>query len=281
MAKGRSHKPSMKNLVFACTGDLGGNFTETNVARWVRLRGGEFTHEADASVTHLLCSDEHWKNKTAKVRAILKLNAEKKAKKMPGKPCHIVKADWLDDCLSIAKRIMPVGEHAYGRTTPAKQKAKDKQAQQQKEEEGRRRASLGLVNTAGYQVYRDATFFSYVVNITHTYTKQVALSPKSQAPAVAPKTITERWELSVRDDGSALAPPGPCLPFADWTRPSSTRPSTRPRPSTTLAQSISREREPVTRRSSGSRSLRVCLSHISGTSCGSSTPRPALAGKNA
>lgn len=63
MAPGRAEKPIFRDLTIAVAGDLGGQWTDTNIQRWVALRAGKFAQEIDASVTHLVCSHDEFKKK--------------------------------------------------------------------------------------------------------------------------------------------------------------------------------------------------------------------------
>ncbi|KAG7146349.1 hypothetical protein HYQ46_004850 [Verticillium longisporum] len=50
-----------KNMVLATAGPLPGQFTEENLAMWIKQRKGQFVKDMDQSVTHLLCTDEQYK----------------------------------------------------------------------------------------------------------------------------------------------------------------------------------------------------------------------------
>lgn len=47
-----------KNVVLTAAGPLPGQFTDENLAKWIELRKGTFSHELDERVTHLLCTEE-------------------------------------------------------------------------------------------------------------------------------------------------------------------------------------------------------------------------------
>ncbi|MBE3049544.1 hypothetical protein IMZ48_45015 [Candidatus Bathyarchaeota archaeon] len=47
-----------KKVVLATAGPLPGHFTVENITNWVQLRKGTFSSELDASVTHVLCTEE-------------------------------------------------------------------------------------------------------------------------------------------------------------------------------------------------------------------------------
>jgi len=57
LRKGKE-KPIFKDLVIAVSGQLGGQWTDANISRWVGLRDGVFSPDMNDSVTHLVCSKE-------------------------------------------------------------------------------------------------------------------------------------------------------------------------------------------------------------------------------
>jgi hypothetical protein len=59
-------KPIFKDLLIATAGDLGGQWTDVNIARWVGLREGRLSTERrrlEDGVTHLVCSAEEFRNR--------------------------------------------------------------------------------------------------------------------------------------------------------------------------------------------------------------------------
>ena len=63
---GRKEKPIFEGVTVAIAGELGGQWTDTNVARWVHLRGGKLVQTLEDSVTHLVCSADEFKARGAK-----------------------------------------------------------------------------------------------------------------------------------------------------------------------------------------------------------------------
>lgn len=63
--RSRKEKPIFRGLTIAVAGDLGGQWTDINIARWVELREGRFTRAMDESVTHLVCSNEEFRRKSS------------------------------------------------------------------------------------------------------------------------------------------------------------------------------------------------------------------------
>lgn len=59
-------KPIFQGLVIAIAGSLGETWTDANLSRWISLRKGSLVHQMDASVTHLVCTQDEVKNKTPK-----------------------------------------------------------------------------------------------------------------------------------------------------------------------------------------------------------------------
>lgn len=63
---GKDPKPIFQGLVIATAGSMGETWTDVNLSRWISLRKGSFVHQMDASVTHLVCTQEEAKTKTPK-----------------------------------------------------------------------------------------------------------------------------------------------------------------------------------------------------------------------
>lgn len=63
--RSRKEKPIFRGLTIAVAGDLGGQWTDINIARWVGLREGRFTRAMDESVTHLVCSNEEFRRRSS------------------------------------------------------------------------------------------------------------------------------------------------------------------------------------------------------------------------
>jgi hypothetical protein len=58
-------KNSFKDAVIAATGDFGPGRTHLDIKRWVDTNGGTFVTSLTEEVTHLICSQEHWRKKVA------------------------------------------------------------------------------------------------------------------------------------------------------------------------------------------------------------------------
>lgn len=67
MVRTRKEKPIFRGLAIAVAGDLGGGqWTDTNIARWVGLREGRFAgRDLDGDVTHLVCSEGEFRRRGA------------------------------------------------------------------------------------------------------------------------------------------------------------------------------------------------------------------------
>jgi hypothetical protein len=59
----RREKPIFKNITIAIAGDLGGQWSDTNITRWVTQREGTFSQQMDESATHLICSQDEFKKR--------------------------------------------------------------------------------------------------------------------------------------------------------------------------------------------------------------------------
>ena len=59
--------PIFKNAVIATAGDFPHkDYTDANIARWVKYREGRFSQELGDTVTHLVCTREEFKRRTPK-----------------------------------------------------------------------------------------------------------------------------------------------------------------------------------------------------------------------
>lgn len=92
--------------VFSFSGDFGANWAHEQVANWIKAHGGKYEREVTDDTTHLICTIEHYKQKTDQgknrfdlvMNVLLIMPLVKKAVAL-GKKCHIVVRDWLEDCL--------------------------------------------------------------------------------------------------------------------------------------------------------------------------------------
>ncbi|KAK0711581.1 hypothetical protein B0H67DRAFT_541329 [Lasiosphaeris hirsuta] len=148
----RKEKPIFQGITIALAGDLGGQWSETNITRWVSLRAGVLSNQMDSSVTHLICSEHEFKKKSPRVRAALK-----RAKK----ECKIVTIDWLEDSIN-KKRRLPEGGYSLDK---ALKEERAEQRQEVKVAKGLEQAEKA-VNTYLYHPYSDGTFFRYEATLT-------------------------------------------------------------------------------------------------------------------
>ncbi|KAK3944285.1 hypothetical protein QBC46DRAFT_441987 [Diplogelasinospora grovesii] len=165
----KKEKPIFRNLTIATAGDLGGQWTETNIARWVGLREGNFTHQMDNSVTHLLCTTEMFKERGPRVNAALKRTA---AKSSSASKCHIVTIDWLEDSIFKNRRLAEGPFSLLGLL-------KQERARHRAAIKVRKGVELGnkFVNTNLYHIYQDATYFRYEVTLARDDTARYVLFP--------------------------------------------------------------------------------------------------------
>lgn len=66
MARAKTEKPIFKGLVICVAGDLGRDWSDEAILRWVKLRDGTVVQEMNDSVTHLLCHMDDFKRKCSK-----------------------------------------------------------------------------------------------------------------------------------------------------------------------------------------------------------------------
>ncbi|KAK0636853.1 hypothetical protein B0T17DRAFT_651542 [Bombardia bombarda] len=149
----RTEKPSLNGLTISVAGELGDQWTETNIARWVELREGSFSQQMDESVTHLICSPAEFEKRGPKVKTALK-------HKRGSKACHIVTKDWLEDSINLKRRLP---EYGFSLVKSLKKK-REKERIAEKVTKGFEQAEKS-VNPNFYHLYRDSTFFHYEVTI--------------------------------------------------------------------------------------------------------------------
>ncbi|EAA27172.1 hypothetical protein GE21DRAFT_4481 [Neurospora crassa] len=144
-------RPIFKGLNVALSGTFHGQWTDTNISRWVNLRAGTFSWRMSEDVTHLVCTKEEFDKKGPRVKEAL-ARAYKKDKK-----CYLVSLDWLEDSIHETRRLCE-DEFSHVATLKAlKNKARlEKKIAKGVEEENR------AVNQNLYRVYFDPTdFFEY------------------------------------------------------------------------------------------------------------------------
>ncbi|KAM0284856.1 hypothetical protein ACHAQH_001777 [Verticillium albo-atrum] len=149
-----------KNMVFATAGPLPGQFTEENLAMWTKQRKGQFTKDMDESVTHLLCTDEHYKarNKNKRIK-----EAQQK-----GRRIRVVHYDWFDFSCN-RDRKLPEKEY-YFDTILAEERAKRRK--QLAKAKTQKNLALGehWINPELFRVFADVFPFEYQVELFRTFT---------------------------------------------------------------------------------------------------------------
>ncbi|MCJ1432784.1 hypothetical protein MMC27_002141 [Xylographa pallens] len=151
-----------KKCIIALTGGFDKPFA--TIKKWIELQGGQCALKIGPNVTHLVCSEDHFKKGVAMVQQARKL-----------KKCKIVTWDWLEDSL-LAKRPLRTGEFLLkGQVkTKAKVKATRKETRDDNIIKG-----VGLFEkscdefkdkmyTDGYHIYRDRTGFSYDITLARS-----------------------------------------------------------------------------------------------------------------
>ncbi|KAI0023242.1 hypothetical protein F4780DRAFT_103471 [Xylariomycetidae sp. FL0641] len=147
--KEKAERPSLKGMKIAVAGPLSEEgWTDEKIAKWVAIRGGEFSYTMEADVTHVLTSVEAWEDR-------------KKDKKLReamtrGKKCAIVFAEWLEHCIEQKKKLKV---DPYLLTKWQKEQHKQKRAAP---------AASGQedeVDPLRFDVYRDETYFGYHITL--------------------------------------------------------------------------------------------------------------------
>ncbi|KAL1855233.1 hypothetical protein VTK73DRAFT_8620 [Phialemonium thermophilum] len=152
MARKATEKPIFRGLVIALACPLDGQWSETNIARWVALRSGVFSSEMTDAVTHLICTVKAFKDRVPRVKKAL-IGGDKTR-------CHVVTVDWLEDSCHKGRR-MP--EKPYLLTASIKE---ERAKRLQKERRARAmKLAEKFVNTNFYHVYSDSTHFRYEVTL--------------------------------------------------------------------------------------------------------------------
>ncbi|KAI1132937.1 hypothetical protein F5Y10DRAFT_291036 [Nemania abortiva] len=146
----RSSNPILKDCVVAVAGFLGDyTWREEKVEQWVTYWGGRYSHTIDGDVTHVLCTEEDFKKKTAPVRAALR-----------NKDTKIVVRDWLEDSIDKKYRL---------KTLPydLDDKAKQEEAKKRKIKKMEKCSSNAhdYVDERFWHIYRDSTYFEYQIQL--------------------------------------------------------------------------------------------------------------------
>ncbi|KAL7626904.1 hypothetical protein AAE478_003678 [Parahypoxylon ruwenzoriense] len=147
---GESRSQTLRGCVVAVAGDLGEGWKDSDVARWTTYNGGNFSPSVDDSVTHLLATLQHVKEKVPTVRKAMKFRT-----------IHIVTKDWFEDSLSKKRRLK---EKDFSLKEIQKE-INTKKRRDEKAQKGIEQAE-NFVNANLYHIYRDETFFPYEVTLT-------------------------------------------------------------------------------------------------------------------
>ncbi|KAL8417721.1 hypothetical protein RB594_001390 [Gaeumannomyces avenae] len=152
-------------LKIAITGDLG--WPDEKIKGWVTLRGGELCTNIDESTTHLVCSENEYKNRglrgkyksyigTSQIKQGLRLAKGKKG-------CRVVHKDWLEYCCQEGK-LLREGQYLL-RNNKRAEEASAREAK--KMEKGKELEECGrFVNEAMYRIYTDASGFQCKASIS-------------------------------------------------------------------------------------------------------------------
>ncbi|KAK2029900.1 hypothetical protein LX32DRAFT_718009 [Colletotrichum zoysiae] len=148
-----------KNLVIAAAGNFPDDCPNEQAAmEWTKLRKGRFSSDLDDSVTHLVCTDEDFKDRKKNRRI---KQAEKGKRKI-----HIVSWDWFRFSCTHNKKLR---EKHYD-FSATRYKEKEKSRQQLKIQQKVRNATIGQtwMNPDLYRIFTDKTLFEYKVDLFRT-----------------------------------------------------------------------------------------------------------------
>ncbi|GJC95695.1 Brct domain-containing protein [Colletotrichum higginsianum IMI 349063] len=148
-----------RNLVIAAAGEFPSDCPSEQAAKeWAKLRQGRFSSDLDDSVTHLICTNEEFKNKRKNHRI---KNAEKDKRKI-----HIINWDWYRFSCTHNKKLR---ERDFDFSST---RAKEKERFRKKRElEQRARNSMKgekWINPDLYHVCTDKSFFEYKIELFRT-----------------------------------------------------------------------------------------------------------------
>ncbi|KAI8634966.1 hypothetical protein F5Y19DRAFT_132158 [Xylariaceae sp. FL1651] len=159
----RREKPIFKDCVVAIAGELGHeHWKEDKVKGWVSVWGGTFSSTVDASVTHLLCTQDNFKQKTAPVKAALQ-----------NRDTKIVTRDWLEDSIN-KKKCLKTKEYQLDKQVRHENSEKRKFQKNVKESE----LAEYYVDSRFYNIYRDSTYFEYELVLTRNDEKSGNIGQK-------------------------------------------------------------------------------------------------------
>ncbi|KAK4193604.1 hypothetical protein QBC35DRAFT_479706 [Podospora australis] len=149
-------KQMFRKFNIAVVGSLGGvgkgaeQWNDTNLNRWITLRGGRYRkNQVDRNVTHLVCSEKEFKSRSREVQAALKM-----------KRIHIVALEWLEFSM-INRMVLPMEEYSFREKLRLQL---EKERLEKKQAHGAILAERA-VDTSYYRVYQDQLFFQYEVEL--------------------------------------------------------------------------------------------------------------------
>ncbi|KAK1998266.1 hypothetical protein LX36DRAFT_719135 [Colletotrichum falcatum] len=148
-----------KDLVIAAAGGFPGDCPNEQAAmEWTKLRKGRFSSDLDDSVTHLVCTDEEFKDR--------KKNGRIKQAEKGKKRIHIVSWDWFRFSCTHNKKLR---EKQYD-FSATRAKEKEKHRKQLKIQQKNRNATIGQtwMNPELYRIFTDKTLFEYKIDLFRT-----------------------------------------------------------------------------------------------------------------
>ncbi|KAI1492062.1 hypothetical protein F5X96DRAFT_427889 [Biscogniauxia mediterranea] len=143
----------------AMAGPLDGDrgWKVSDVERWVTCWGGTFSHALDPGVTHLLATEDQFRQRAPRVREVT--TAMRGGVRVQ---VHVVTPDWLEDSINRRRRLP---ERLYSLRRRAQ---REEDARRRRRERARRGIEMSekSVDPNCYHVYRDVTFFEYNITLT-------------------------------------------------------------------------------------------------------------------
>ncbi|KAF2709996.1 hypothetical protein K504DRAFT_501293 [Pleomassaria siparia CBS 279.74] len=83
----------LSKLVISASGGVGPGKDHSQLRKWVENNGGKWLPKPNETITHLICSKEHWKGKVEAVTTAVEHGV------------HVVSYDWLEDSLQGGRKL--------------------------------------------------------------------------------------------------------------------------------------------------------------------------------
>ncbi|KAK7625469.1 hypothetical protein IWX49DRAFT_316050 [Phyllosticta citricarpa] len=156
-------KNPLKRLIITASGTFSKDRGPGNMKRWVENAGGRWSTVVNDEVTHLIATEDDWKNQSPTVK-----DAKTRAK------IHIVTYDWLEDSLRAQHPYAPkkylwttvekVKQAA--KSTTGKKREKKEESEEVKDLKRGAAAAKRNLQSDNYHVYVDLTGFAHNITLT-------------------------------------------------------------------------------------------------------------------